>query len=537
MLSRAGLGEVASVIDGFDLCVIGAGALGIYLASRHTENGRRVVLLEAGSDTADSKEHAIEDPIVEGGPYHAATDGRRFVLGGTTTAWGGVLAEHSPSDVLSPTERLSGWPTIVAAQKNFGPAVLRKLSLDSDLVPNAFSPDRRWGNLEPFSANGFRPASALYLPARRKNFSQSVLSRAVRGSGTLALVTSARLVGFERLSPDGEQTRLTAAVVSGPDGARHRIRAKEFVLAAGALESTRMLLSMADDGGPDLSGTDLGIGLADHLSLEVGEFDRVIAPAVASLLGPTFVGGFMRSLRLVSPASRGAGEASFAHLAFHFDDPGVMYLRDFLRAVQERALPRAPSREQLASFGTMLRLGFGRLARHRLALPASTRVVLQLDLAQGYTESNKLLLDESRDSMGLRRLRIRWSVTDREAAIAEASCRDVARRWNAAMPSFPVQHRNELTIGTRKLHDAYHPVGTCRMGTDRRSVVDGNLRVNGLHNLFVVSTAVLPTAGSANPTYSTICLAERMVQRGMNSSAFRDGAASRPGDEPRSSRR
>ena len=48
-----------------------------------------------------------------------------------------------------------------------------------------------------------------------------------------------------------------------------------------------------------------------------------------------------------------------------------------------------------------------------------------------------------------------------------------------------------------------HQIGTIRMGTDRRAaVVDGDCRAFDAPNLFVVSTAVLPTSGQANPTLS-----------------------------------
>ena len=51
------------------------------------------------------------------------------------------------------------------------------------------------------------------------------------------------------------------------------------------------------------------------------------------------------------------------------------------------------------------------------------------------------------------------------------------------------------------------------MGIDGNSVVDHELSVRGLKNLSVVSTAVLPSAGTANPTFTMLCLAEALVAR------------------------
>ena len=51
------------------------------------------------------------------------------------------------------------------------------------------------------------------------------------------------------------------------------------------------------------------------------------------------------------------------------------------------------------------------------------------------------------------------------------------------------------------------------MGKNKESVVDENLKVYGTENLWVVSTGVLPTAGSANPTFTMLCLADRLVEQ------------------------
>lgn len=78
------------------------------------------------------------------------------------------------------------------------------------------------------------------------------------------------------------------------------------------------------------------------------------------------------------------------------------------------------------------------------------------------------------------------------------------------MPGDEFQSEADLLTAAGKIGTTiFHPVGTCRMGTDPRAVVGPDLRVNGVTGLRVVDASIMPTIVSGNTNSPTLMIAEK----------------------------
>lgn len=492
-----------------DVCVIGAGAAGSYLARRLGELGVDVVVLEAGGKKGSNPEAAGFEVDCQNNPYPGATEGRSFGLGGSTTRWGGLLVPHSYHDLRDAVdEHEPAWRSIIDVANRRGPVVLKRLGFHGEPAFEEFFRAILAPEATALAEAGLDVVTSLFLPFRRKNLHH--LMEGSRFPGPAPRIYTNAIARDWESSVRGSIQRVVA-VSNG-----HRsiaVVASRFIIAAGALESARTLLEIKRALPPGISlSSQIGTCLGDHLSVGIADVAPESLASATDRFAPRFEGGWMRSFRFMEVGPPKGAPRSFSHFVFENENPGFKLVKNVLTSLQARRFPRVAPGEVVSGINGSVGLAYSRFVRSKLYVPSDTPTRLQIDVEQVRRRRNRVTLGSQLDRSGRSIPEIHWTIGDEDVDQIRKASERLLSSWNAQSGRLPKLVPRDLSFDAEKPHDAYHPVGVCRMGADADSVVDLGLRVRGLSNAWVVSTAVLPSAGTANPTFTMLCLAEQVLQ-------------------------
>ncbi|WP_198119090.1 GMC oxidoreductase [Massilia rhizosphaerae] len=533
------MSEPFDIDQNWDAVVVGTGMGGATLGYALARAGRRVLFLEKGSASPDlvgryaeddfprpeAPQPAHRDILARAGRYpdqivdRSTPRTQRFVpfigsgAGGSSALYGMALERFFPSDFAaadhyraSPGADLPPrWPVAYdelapyydKAEQLFrvrGTAdPLRADGQREHLLP---SPPMTPGSAElfgVFEARGLHPyrlplacefvdgcsGCQGYLCGRacKNDAGRICLQPAVRDHGA-RMLDDCDVVALE-----ADAHRVTG-VVCERGGSRFTVRAPLVVLAAGALETPRILLGSASGAWPQ--------GLANGSGL-VGKY-------------------LMRhhvDLYLVEPKLKGAFDNRQKELAFN-----DFYVLDGQKLGSVQSFGRLPPPATLAaSVADDLRQGPlpWTAPLFELAKPFVTpvldglvhrRMALAATLEDFPYADNRV--EPARADAQHARLAIEYRVRDADRARIAA--------FRARMREVLSGYRFKLIEQAENNQRVAHVCGTCRFGDDpAQSVLDRNNRAHGLANLYVVDSSFFPSSGGTNPSLTIAANALRVA--------------------------
>lgn len=516
----------------YDVCIVGAGPVGITAALECAARGLRVALIEAGGDIPDPPPSDASTAQIAEARRHVPMDvAVRRGFGGTSWLWGGRCV---PFDDIDFEQRdyvpSSGWPVAHADISRF-------YAIAADYL------DCGHIDLREIEPAGFE---RLEYFARQMKRGFDLRAR-VAAQPLIDLVLDFPVTEIE-LSP----LRDCVTAVLSAAGNAHRFTARAYVLACGGLETTRLLLAaQCRDpslfGGPDgalgryyaghFEGTIADVIFNDPATIK--KFDYLLAdsgayrrrvftiPAQAQRAEKIQNIVFWPDNKPYYDPTHHSGIKSFIFLMADTPVIGRRLMSEGIRLNIVGDGPRRYLSHLLNLFRQPIRTARDILdvARDRYSskprrpgwLPATPghRYVLHFRSEQQPNRDSAVRLTDKADANGLPRLHVdlRYTEADAHSALrAHERLDEYLRREGIGHIEYLYPPDARAARILDQASDGYHQTGTTRMGLNPKNSVTGpDCAVHGLPNLYIASCSVFPTSGHANPTLLATAFAARLA--------------------------
>lgn len=498
-----------------DVCIVGAGAAGITLARYLEQSKLDVLLLESGGLDLEAATQALFQGEVRGIKYYDMTACRLRYFGGTTNHWAGFCRPYTQNAFAGrPELGVPAWPI---GEQDIEPYIERAVH-DLGLKMEGFSLDYQARQLG-VNPNDLPDRQSTEIVTQVYQLTERVRQgkywrEHLTQQANLRVLLHANVT---RIQLDKAGKHVDSLKVQSLGKKPFQVKARWYVLAAHGIENARLLLD-SDDVMPS------GIGNQhDHVGRYFMEHPKLISgrlipsPRFLSMYNGGTAHQVMRNLNLgLSPQA--------------MKREGVLdYYCRFLPAYDEVERTRDAAQELRDAFWKPADTKALKALGHMVGdLPSTYQYLLSkwniqpttfkaydLDhrIEQSPNPNSRITLSRERNAVGSRQAILNWHFNDLDYKTYAVGQRILAQeltrlKWGTVIaPPLVPEGIRSLVMGNR------HHIGTARMSArPEDGVVDTDLKVHGVDNLFVAGSAVFTNGGHAVPTMIIMSFAIRLAE-------------------------
>jgi len=465
-------------LNQYDVCVCGTGPAGMTVARMLAAQGKTVALFEGGAlEYTEESQKLYEGKSIGINDWDAVKNCRLRYLGGTSNHWSGLCSYFDEIDFEMRPNDMSGW--IIPRKEIFKYFDLAKDILD---LPKESFRTFSWQG-----KNFKKFISAMSPPTR---FNGKYLEE-LKKSKKISLYIHANLT---KIQLNNNLTVVKSLNFTNNKKIDFRFHAKQYVLALGSIENARMLLANNSQipYGIGNGGGMVGRCYMEHMNIRYGRFasDNPDYWKQGKLhLNP--------SADLMKKHKIGNGVISFDP-----DFPAISYGRT-------RALKQA-LRELVCKSGNITDL-----SRKLMDFDCPGDGVITSLIEQSPNMNSRITLDKvEKDVFGIPKVITNWQINRYDEntirTIGIEAAKEVAKLGVARVKLEEFILEDSKVI--KEIGHHCHQMGTTRMSTtDKEGVVDRNLMVHGVDNLYMAGSSVFPTGGGCNPTFTVVMMAARLA--------------------------